>query len=203
MPDPAASPPPGTLDDATASRLRLAILRLARRLRQESPPGITPSQLSALASIDHLGPVAIGDLAAHENVQPPTISRIVGTLEGDGWVERVADESDRSRGAGARHPEGPPGAGPDPPRPQRLPRPAPGHPRTRRGRDGPPRSCPAPVRTDPPGGRAVTRIEPGIRDTFSALAVRNVRPAVRRPGCVPSWGRGTNDGCPGRPAATS
>ena len=95
MPDPTASSPPGALDDATASRLRLAILRLARRLRQESPPGITPSQLSALASIDHLGPVAIGDLAAHENVQPPTISRIVGTLEGDGWVERIADESDR------------------------------------------------------------------------------------------------------------
>ena len=95
MPDPTATPPPGTLDDATASRLRLAVLRLARRLRQESPPGITPSQLSALASIDHLGPVAIGDLAAHENVQPPTISRIVGTLEGDGWVERIADENDR------------------------------------------------------------------------------------------------------------
>ncbi len=95
MPDPIVSPAPAALDDATASRLRLAVLRLARRLRQESPPGITPSQLSALASIDHLGPVAIGDLAAHENVQPPTISRIVGTLEGDGWVERIADASDR------------------------------------------------------------------------------------------------------------
>jgi DNA-binding MarR family transcriptional regulator len=90
-----SSPRPETVDDATASRLRLAVLRLARRLRQESPPGITPSQLSALASVDHLGPVAIGDLAAHENVQPPTISRIVGTLEGDGWVERIGDATDR------------------------------------------------------------------------------------------------------------
>lgn len=87
--------PAHDLDEATASRLRLAVLRLARRLRQESPPGITPSQLSALASIDHLGPLTIGDLAAHENVQPPTISRIVGTLEGDGWVERIGDDADR------------------------------------------------------------------------------------------------------------
>jgi DNA-binding MarR family transcriptional regulator len=83
------------LDEATASRLRLAVMRLARRLRQESPPGITPSQLSALATVDHFGPITIGELAAHENVQPPTISRIVGTLEGDGWVERIADETDR------------------------------------------------------------------------------------------------------------
>ncbi|MCU0311073.1 MAG: MarR family transcriptional regulator [Acidimicrobiales bacterium] len=95
MTDPTHTPRDPAVDDATASRLRLAVLRLARRLRQESPPGITPSQLSALASIDHLGPVAIGDLAAHENVQPPTISRIVGTLEGDGWVERIGDENDR------------------------------------------------------------------------------------------------------------
>ena len=90
-----ARQPAPDLDEATASRLRLAVMRLARRLRQESPPGITPSQLSALATIDHFGPITIGDLAAHENVQPPTISRIVGTLEGDGWVERIADESDR------------------------------------------------------------------------------------------------------------
>jgi DNA-binding MarR family transcriptional regulator len=86
---------PAGVDEETITRLRLAVLRLGRRLRQESTPGITPSQLSALASIDRLGPVTIGDLAAHENVQPPTISRIVGALEGEGWVERIADESDR------------------------------------------------------------------------------------------------------------
>jgi DNA-binding MarR family transcriptional regulator len=83
------------VDEETASRLRLAVMRLARRLRQESPPGITPSQMSALATVNHFGPLTIGELAAYENVQPPTISRIVGTLEGDGWVERIADENDR------------------------------------------------------------------------------------------------------------
>ena len=94
--DTTSSVPSGhQIDDETASRLRLALMRLARRLRQESPPGVTPSQLSALASIDRYGPLTIGDLAAHENVQPPTISRIVGALEGEGWIERVADPDDR------------------------------------------------------------------------------------------------------------
>jgi DNA-binding MarR family transcriptional regulator len=83
------------VDEDAVDRLRMALLRLSRRLRQESPPGITPSQLSALASIAHLGPVTIGDLATHENVQPPSISRIVGALEGEGWVERIADPADR------------------------------------------------------------------------------------------------------------
>ncbi|MCD9625565.1 MarR family winged helix-turn-helix transcriptional regulator [Rhabdothermincola salaria] len=90
-----ATPARTAIDDETASRLRLALMRVARRLRQESPPGVTPSQLSALATIDGRGPLTIGELAAHENVQPPTISRIVGTLEGDGWVERIADANDR------------------------------------------------------------------------------------------------------------
>ena len=80
-------------DDIT--RLRLVILRLARRLRQQNPSGITPSQMSALASIDRHGPLTIGELAALESVQPPTISRIVGSLEGEGYVERTADEADR------------------------------------------------------------------------------------------------------------
>ncbi len=75
------------------SRLRLVLLRLARRLRQNTP-GMTQSQLSALASVHREGPLTIGDLAAIENVQPPSISRIVGALEGEGWIERVADPRD-------------------------------------------------------------------------------------------------------------
>lgn len=82
-------------DEELASRLRLAVLRLARRLRQESPPGITQSQMSALSVIAALGPLTISELAAQENVQSPTISRIVDALETAGWVERVADDADR------------------------------------------------------------------------------------------------------------
>jgi DNA-binding MarR family transcriptional regulator len=81
--------------DADASRLRVAALRLARRLRQESPPGITPGQLSALTIVAHAGPLTISELAAHENVAAPTISRIVDALARDGRVERVADPTDR------------------------------------------------------------------------------------------------------------
>lgn len=92
----ASSPGPSAAgDEEIASRLRLAVMRLARRLRQESPPGITASQMSALAVVDHAGPITISELATHENVQPPTISRIVDALERDGWVERVADRTDR------------------------------------------------------------------------------------------------------------
>jgi DNA-binding MarR family transcriptional regulator len=71
------------------------LLRLGRRLRQESPGGITPTQLSALSVIGNRGRITIGDLAAVESVQPPTMSRIVAALEEDGWVERTADRADR------------------------------------------------------------------------------------------------------------
>lgn len=87
---PARRPRPPADD---VSRLRLALLRVARRLRQNSS-GMTQSQLSALASVQRDGPLTISGLAAIENVQPPSISRIVGTLEGEGWVARVADPSD-------------------------------------------------------------------------------------------------------------
>jgi DNA-binding MarR family transcriptional regulator len=82
-------------DDETVNRLRMVVLRLSRRLRQQVHSGITPSQLSALAMVDRHGPLTLGDLANLENVQPPSISRIVGALEGEGWVERTADERDR------------------------------------------------------------------------------------------------------------
>lgn len=82
-------------DEETVSRLRMVLLRLARRLRQQVHSGITPSQLSALVTIEKRGPLTLSELAALENVQPPTISRIAGALEGEGWVERTVDENDR------------------------------------------------------------------------------------------------------------
>lgn len=76
------------------SRLRLALSRLARRLRQEGAQGITQSQLSALAAIDRHGPLTLGELAAMERVSAPSISRVVGALEGEGLVSRAADPDD-------------------------------------------------------------------------------------------------------------
>lgn len=82
-------------DTQLASRLRLAVMRLARVLRQKAQEGITPSQLSALVSVEREGPVTLGELAALEGVQPPTMTRIVAALEEEQLVEREVDPSDR------------------------------------------------------------------------------------------------------------
>jgi DNA-binding MarR family transcriptional regulator len=78
-----------------ASRLRLAVTRLHRRLRQQTLGELTPSQAAALASIDRLGSPTLGELAMLESVQPPSMTRIVGGLENLGYVVRVVDPSDR------------------------------------------------------------------------------------------------------------
>jgi len=85
----------GEVDQELVTRTRLAVLRLARRLRQQMTPGITPSQQSALAAIEHRGPLTLGELAAYENVQPPSITRIVGNLEAADLVERTTAAADR------------------------------------------------------------------------------------------------------------
>jgi DNA-binding MarR family transcriptional regulator len=79
----------------TAARLRLSIARLARRLRQEAGTGLSPSQQSALVSIDLHGPLTLGQLARLEQVSPPTVTRIAAKLEDDGLVSRRVDASDR------------------------------------------------------------------------------------------------------------
>jgi len=84
--------PPDTA--ALAARLRLGVTRLARRLRQEAEAGITPSMLSALSSAERQGPLTMRDLCAAEQVQPPTMTRIVAALVEAGLVVRKADPDD-------------------------------------------------------------------------------------------------------------
>jgi DNA-binding MarR family transcriptional regulator len=81
--------------EALAADLRLAVGRLARKLRQVQLGGLSSSQVSALASIERLGPVRLGDLAAAEGVTGPTLTKIVAHLETIGLVTRAADEADR------------------------------------------------------------------------------------------------------------
>ncbi|MDQ3619688.1 MAG: MarR family transcriptional regulator [Actinomycetota bacterium] len=81
-------------EERLAAELRLAVMRLARRLRQQAPADVTPSMLSALTVVERLGPITLGDLAGFERVRPPTMTRIVTRLEEDGLVEREPDESD-------------------------------------------------------------------------------------------------------------
>jgi DNA-binding MarR family transcriptional regulator len=82
-------------DTDLPERLRLAVTRLARRLRQQSDVNASPTQLSALATIGRRGPMTLGDLAAAERVQPPTITAAVGRLESQGLVVRQPDVQDR------------------------------------------------------------------------------------------------------------
>jgi DNA-binding MarR family transcriptional regulator len=79
---------------ALAARLRLGITRLARKLRQEAEPGITPSMLSVLSSLDQHGALTMRDLGLAEQVSPPTMTRVVAALADAGLVEREADPSD-------------------------------------------------------------------------------------------------------------
>lgn len=79
---------------ALAARLRLAVTRLARKLRREAEPGITPSMLAALSSVDRQGPLTMSELCAVEQVQPPSMTRVVAALVDVGLVSREADPSD-------------------------------------------------------------------------------------------------------------
>lgn len=77
-----------------AAQLRLSTTRLARRLRAESDANLTPSLHSALAMVHVHGPLTMGTLAELEGVAPPTVTKIVGRLEHDALVERIADPDD-------------------------------------------------------------------------------------------------------------
>jgi DNA-binding MarR family transcriptional regulator len=88
--------PPGAVASPldTAARLRLAVVRTARRLRQEAGGELTPSAAAALATIERRGPLAPSELADLERVKRPTITRVVARLEEAGLVERAGDPAD-------------------------------------------------------------------------------------------------------------
>src|ERR1700730_5401038 len=77
------------------TQLRLAVMRLGRRLRQQAEGDITACQLSALAIIEHRGPLSLGELADIERISPPSMTRIAARLEERGLVERTVDPADR------------------------------------------------------------------------------------------------------------
>ena len=79
---------------AQAARLRMAIARTARRLRQSAGSEIGPSSVAALATIERLGPLTPSELADSERIKRPTATRIVARLEEEGLIERAADPED-------------------------------------------------------------------------------------------------------------
>jgi DNA-binding MarR family transcriptional regulator len=82
-----------------AQLLRPQVMRLARRLRQMQDPtlGLNPNQLSAMGVLLNSGDQVIGDLAALEQVRPPSMTRIVDGLEMRGYVSRLSDPVDHRR----------------------------------------------------------------------------------------------------------
>jgi DNA-binding MarR family transcriptional regulator len=83
-------------DTALASELRTTVMRLARRLRnQRTDTSLTLGQIAALGTLDRHGPLTPGELAAHERVQPPSMTRIVASLEAAGLVTRTDHPTDR------------------------------------------------------------------------------------------------------------
>jgi DNA-binding MarR family transcriptional regulator len=78
-----------------AASLRIGVARLSRRLRVErAGDDLTFNQLSVLGTLSRYGTMPVGEIAAHENVKPPSMTRTVASLEELGLVIRKAGESD-------------------------------------------------------------------------------------------------------------
>ncbi len=85
-------------DSGLASALRISVARLSRRLRSERDPDnelLPVGQLSVLGALFRNGPCSVGELAALERVQPPSMTRTVNCLEEGGYVVRRRHETDR------------------------------------------------------------------------------------------------------------
>jgi len=88
-------------DAGLATALRISVSRLARRLRVErtvsglTEPDLSETQLAALAALERHGAMTPGELAEHEKVQPPSMTRVISVLVESRLVLREPHESDR------------------------------------------------------------------------------------------------------------
>lgn len=87
--------PTMTMTAELASAMRVSVMRLARRLRHERPDyGLTLTQIATLATIERHGPMTPREVADHERVQPPSMTRVLSVLEERGLIDRTAHPSD-------------------------------------------------------------------------------------------------------------
>ena len=91
--------PQSRSDSGLATSLRISVSRLARRMRAERvaqglQPELSDSQLAALAALEK-HTMTPGELAEHEKVQPPSITRVIASLEERGLIQRLPHPSDR------------------------------------------------------------------------------------------------------------
>jgi DNA-binding MarR family transcriptional regulator len=87
---------PADLDTpALAHELRIAVMRFSRRLRgQRVDTSVTLTHLSAMSTLRRHGAMSAGELAAHERVQPPSMTRVVGALEAMELITRTPHPTD-------------------------------------------------------------------------------------------------------------
>ena len=87
---------PESRAEALADQLHSAAIHLLRQLRKEDDAsGLSAPRLSALSVVVFGGALTLGQLAAAEQVKPPTMTRIVTGLEKEGLVKRIDDPRDR------------------------------------------------------------------------------------------------------------
>lgn len=95
MPTPRRTSPAREVDEVAAG-VHAAALHLSRRLRiDDEVLAVSAPRLSALAALVAAGPMRIGALAQAEQVEPPTMTRLVDAMERDGFVARSPDPEDR------------------------------------------------------------------------------------------------------------
>ena len=87
--------PPTPDRTSDAERLRHGVNRLARLLRHQDAGDLGATATAALASVRNRGPLTLGELAALEQVAPPTMTKVVEKLETRGFVTRRVDPDDR------------------------------------------------------------------------------------------------------------
>src|SRR3954467_2920419 len=83
-------------DAGLASELRLSVMRLRRRLAHERHPEneLSMNAMAVLGALYRNGELTVGELATHERVQPPSMTRTVNCLERDGYVARRPHDTD-------------------------------------------------------------------------------------------------------------
>ncbi len=89
----AVSTPP---DPGLSAALRISVMRLSRRMRQErNNVGLSATHVAALATLERHGPLPLGELAAREKVAPPSMTRVVTRLTELELVDRNSRPGDK------------------------------------------------------------------------------------------------------------
>lgn len=84
-------------DEEAATRFRLAVFRLARRVRVATQAAVSDAQVLVLAALHDTGAASPGELAEREGVSPPAMNRTVNSLQAGGYVRRGDDPEDGRR----------------------------------------------------------------------------------------------------------